>query len=1095
MTRWQRIEEVFEQVLDLPGDEQSKAIERLCGGDAWLCERVLALVRADRDITSHSLEHIEHNAARARAELEKDAGPRKLPARIGEFAVKARLGQGGFGTVYLAQQEQPVRRTVAVKVIRAGFDTETILARFVAERRTLASLDHPNIARMISAGQTDEGLPFFSMEFVDGPPIARFCDQRRMSIPERLRLFLGVCRAMAHAHQRGVVHRDLKPGNVLVAAIDGVPVAKVIDFGIAKVLHDTGDWGATLASVGQLMGTPEYMSPEQARTGGQDVGTRSDIYALGVMLQELATGLLPFDRETLKRAGPVQACKIIAEQEPQSPTQRLRDAYGAGDSHAQARSLPDSAALARQLRGDLSIIIAKATAFDPARRYASAEELARDIEHYLERRPIAARPPSLLYRAQRFAARHTAGLAASLALLALAGSIAWGVQRTLQNRRLALQEASLTARRAYDAAIASINGAANALEHGPPSTARAALDAVPHELRGWEWRVIEHRIPEPRNVGDLGLNVLHLALSPDGTMLAAGSYHEKTAVLDIASGKVILTLSPERERRGSAGVAWSKDGRLALGKRGAVWIGDPRSPAGAREWAVPGIPEALSWNADGTKLAFIVRGGSDANGVGALDVQTGLVLALHPAPTFQHVLHHPTMPVVLWGDLMGFLHAYDYEAHREILNTRLCGDGVVAVRLSPDGASIAAASSCQVIAIFDARTLQLTDKLRVRMAATNFDFAPDGRSLLICTIDSRIDRVSLETGTMLESLHHDAWTQTLAVDPRSGTLYASRDLGAIVAYAPRTSAIDLGLGSGGAYPVAIGDGPFVAVQEEIRGLTQEDSRGRSRVFDTRDGSVLLDITTNDFPSWNPRWTGVPGNPDAAWHLDNRRLTLYDLRTGKAECSTNAPRAHRLFCARGGDALLLARQGLGWQLRDARTGEPRRDVFVPEHLYVLDFSPDGARVLCQETSWDVAGTPSGNATPHGHFSIRDALTGGVVVYLEPRAHASWQTRFSDDGTLCVGVGESVYRWDARTGACLPDIVTEQFDHDAAWLADGNARVLLLNTTGRLQVWDSGRGNLVTTFPASGLGTLTRDGTLATVGSDRALRLLRPSAAAR
>lgn len=348
---------------------------------------------------------------------------------IGPYRLLRILGEGGFGTVYLAEQTEPVRRTVAIKVIKAGMDTRQVIARFEAERQALARMDHPGIARVLDAGATEMGRPYFVMELVKGEPITEFARAGKLDLETRLRCFAQVCEAVQHAHQKGVLHRDIKPSNVLVHADEhGHPVAKIIDFGIAKATIGRLTDQTLVTEYRQMLGTPEYMSPEQA-AGEMDVDTRSDVYALGALLYELLTGVPPFDGETLRSAGLVEVQRILQDQDPVPPSTRM---HALGPDRA---DLGPSAE--RALRGDLNWIVLKCLEKDRARRYATAEALAEDVHRYLRGEPLAARPPSTAYRLSKFARRHRAGVSVAAivvvaTVIGVAG-LAYGLARASAN--------------------------------------------------------------------------------------------------------------------------------------------------------------------------------------------------------------------------------------------------------------------------------------------------------------------------------------------------------------------------------------------------------------------------------------------------------------------------------------------------------------------------------------------------------------------------------------------------------------------------------------------------------------------------------------
>jgi serine/threonine protein kinase/tetratricopeptide (TPR) repeat protein len=342
---------------------------------------------------------------------------------IGPYRLMEQVGQGGMGLVFVAEQVEPIRRKVALKIIKPGMDTRDVIARFEAERQALALMDHPNIAKVLDAGATDTARPYFVMELVRGIPITDYCDQNQLTPRERLGLFRDVCNAVQHAHQKGIIHRDLKPTNILVTSHDGTPVVKIIDFGVAKAIGQQLTDKTVYTRFTQMIGTPLYMSPEQAEMSGLDIDTRSDIYALGVLLYELLTGTTPFDRERLKAAAFDEIRRIIREEEPPKPSKRL-STLGATLATVSARRRLEPARLSALVRGDLDWIVMKALEKDRTRRYASADAMARDVERYLKDEPVEACPPSRWYLLRKFTRRNKRPLtlAALFAVLLIAGT-------------------------------------------------------------------------------------------------------------------------------------------------------------------------------------------------------------------------------------------------------------------------------------------------------------------------------------------------------------------------------------------------------------------------------------------------------------------------------------------------------------------------------------------------------------------------------------------------------------------------------------------------------------------------------------------------
>src|SRR5215469_7198813 len=388
--------------------EQSSA-----GGPAGLCPKCLILGAFDSSLGAPASETLTIETAATAAGDES----------FGRYQILRPIGEGGMGAVYLAEQIEPIRRLVALKVVKLGMDTAQVLARFNNERQALAMMDHANITQIFDAGATSKGRPYFVMEYIDGAPITQYCDGKRMTIKERLTLFLVVCRAVQHAHQKGVIHRDLKPSNVLVTEQDGAPLPKVIDFGIAKATDQWAIENSLITQLGQIVGTPEYASPEQVDMMTGEIGEASDVYSLGVMLYELLIGAVPFDTATLRNAGLAEMLRIIREDEA-PPLPRKLTSLGAAASDIAERRQTDPVSLRRLVGGDLNSITMKALEKARERRYASVSDLAADIHRHMEDRPVSASRRGRLYRIRKFLRRHrnaALGTAAGVVFLALSG--------------------------------------------------------------------------------------------------------------------------------------------------------------------------------------------------------------------------------------------------------------------------------------------------------------------------------------------------------------------------------------------------------------------------------------------------------------------------------------------------------------------------------------------------------------------------------------------------------------------------------------------------------------------------------------------------
>jgi serine/threonine protein kinase/formylglycine-generating enzyme required for sulfatase activity/dienelactone hydrolase/type II secretory pathway pseudopilin PulG len=437
-----RAEDILLAALALPVMERDDFLARSCGGDRATVERVRALIEG---YEMHS------------AFLESPAAEEPLPAeprpgeQIGPYRLVEKIGEGGFGVVFLAEQTAPVRRRVALKLIRLGLDTREFIARFAVERQALALMEHPNIARVFDAGATERGRPYLVMEFIAGQPVTHFCDEQRLSLRARLELFLEICGAIQHAHQKGVIHRDLKPSNILVASEGGRAMPKLIDFGIAKATRERLGEHPVVTQQLALIGTPAYTSPEQMEVDGRAVDTRSDIYSLGALLYELLAGLPLFDRDVLKRASFDELRRTIREAEPPRPSVRVGARPPAQRDEIAARRGVSPDKLVAHLRTDLDWIVMRCLEKDPARRYETAATLAADVRRHLKNEPVAARPPGTAYRLGKFFRRHRSGVFAGLAIVGVAAAgllvttlqtrRAWRAERAQEELRLAAQRA------------------------------------------------------------------------------------------------------------------------------------------------------------------------------------------------------------------------------------------------------------------------------------------------------------------------------------------------------------------------------------------------------------------------------------------------------------------------------------------------------------------------------------------------------------------------------------------------------------------------------------------------------------------------------
>jgi len=574
-------EEIYYAALKEPPDERASYVRAACGDDSELLERVESLlkIRAGGDNFLESPLFVDQTLI--------GTCPEEEPGNtIDKYKLLEQIGEGGMAVVYMAQQEQPIRRKVALKIIKVGMDTQQVIARFEAERQALALMDHPHIAKVLDAGATDTGRPYFVMELVKGVSITEYCDTQKLSTRERLDLFIQVCNALQHAHQKGIIHRDIKPSNVMVTMREGTPVPKVIDFGIAKATNQRLTEKTVFTGYAHIIGTPAYMSPEQAELSELDVDTRSDIYSLGVLLYELLTGTPPFSEEELNKAGYVEMTRVIREQEPVKPSTRLSQLLS--QSGASSKLATSHSSLAT----DLDWIVMKSLEKARDRRYETADALALDVARHLNNEPVVARPPSAAYRLQRAWRRNkvvcTAVAAVAIALLLGTGISLWQAwmanaarERALQEEQKARQSEVKARQHAYNS---DMSLAFRALEENLFGRVQDIMHQhIPEpgepDLRAWEWRYAwaqsrsgaVHIWDTPDEMGE----VAAVRISPDQRYMVSSdfhygptSYHHARRVWDFETGQQLKHIQlPGGSARG---FAFSTSGKHLALHRGST---------------------------------------------------------------------------------------------------------------------------------------------------------------------------------------------------------------------------------------------------------------------------------------------------------------------------------------------------------------------------------------------------------------------------------------------------------------------------------------------------------------------------------------------
>jgi WD40 repeat protein/serine/threonine protein kinase len=1046
-------QEVFAEALRRATPEARAAyLDAACGATP-LRRRVEALLRAAENAGDFLEQPPDGLSGDAESSWLASEFNEKPGDRIGRYKLLEKIGEGGCGTVYMAEQEEPVRRRVALKVIKLGMDTRTVVARFEAERQALALMDHPNIARVFDGGATRTGRPYFVMELVRGVPITTFCEQENLPTVARLRLFILVCQAVQHAHQKGIIHRDLKPSNILVTVNDGAPVPKVIDFGIAKATGQRLTDKTLFTQFHLFIGTPAYISPEQAEMSSVDVDTRSDIYSLGVLLYELLTGRTPFDGEELLHSGLEEMRRTIRDKEPVKPSTRMTQEL------AERKSTSRNAESIHLVRGDLDSIVMKCLEKDRSRRYETANGLAADIQRHLSHEPIQARPVNALGKLRRWRRRHpaVAVLSASvlvlLVLLAIGSTVsAWRIAsaRTAEHEERTLAE---SANRELAASNERLAATVNLLElqrvddllqvnDSPGAVARlTALLRRNHSNQVAVNRLISaliHRnwalpVGGPIRHGD---RVVSARFSGDGRRVLSASWDKTAVIRDSSTGSTIATLQHED--------------RLASAQY---------SPDGTRILTATAAGVVRIWNAlDGVLLRSLNN--SNVKLISPEFSPDGLsVLTLCPA----------AHTVRIWDLASGALRSELGGRDSEVQLARFSPDGERVAALSQGGfVVIWAVNSGKPIVRFDALSRTITV----------LAFSPDGRRLASADQNGTARLWSANTGEAASGpLRHDNVVSFAVFSPDSQVLLTgSQDNSA------RFWNVTNGQMIGGPL-LHEGGVVFGAFSADGRMAVTTSMDNSARLWEVRTGRTLCQPLRH-----------LEAVLHASFSPDGRRLVtsswdatmqLWNIapRSGRGFSVPHQDRITSVAFDPGGESVLSGSIDQSARLWNAHTGVP----LVPPMRHggavcSVNYSPDGSRVLtASEDStaqlWDSAtGLPSApplrhaktvclavfspdglrvaTASQDGSALIWDARTGkGLISRIEHGAPVN-SAQFSPDGEWLVTASEnnSARVWNSRTGQPISGKL-QHLDHvEWADFSPDGQRVVSASSDNTAQVWN-------------------------------------------
>jgi len=1088
-----RLMSIFSAALDFQSEaDQTAYLSQVCRDEPGLRARVQALLLAHAGAGQFLESHEEKFCRQISPELVTTEAPSPAPG-VGtvvaaRYKVLEPIGEGGMGTVWLAQQTEPVRRKVALKLIKPGMDTKEVVARFSAERQALALMDHPNISKVLDGGVTDQGRPFFVMELVRGTPITEYCDRARLAVRDRLGLFVQVCQAVQHAHQKGVIHRDVKPSNVLVTEQDGKPVAKVIDFGVAKAVGQQLTANTVYTRLMQLVGTPLYMSPEQAQLSAVDVDTRADIYSLGVILYELLIGTTPFDQERLKTAGHDEIRRIIREEEPIRPSTRLSTLGQAAETVSSKRG-SDARKLSALCRGELDWIVMKSLEKDRNRRYETVSALAQDVQRYLNDEPVLACPPSFGYRLGKFLRRNKGPvLAAALVLLALVSGaigLVFGLmwRHAEQARKLSIDaqhgetRAKLEAEEARERLAAVEYGRAMQIAHqewwdNNVAATLALLESTRADLRGWEWNYV-NRLGHAELVAfrEHTDTVNSPSFSPDGSKIVTASHDHTARVWNTSTGTEILKI-PHPDAVISA--SFSSDGSLLL--TGCVdhvaRIWDARTGAEVEKLPHPDAVISASFSPDRERVATA----SHDRITRVWDVRTKtVVLTLKHTQPVSSVLFSPdgSKLVTACGDQTA--QVWDAKTGVEVLTLRGHTGSVRSASFSPDGARLLTGSLDRTARVWDAKTGTETLTLRHTDAVLSASFSPDGLRLVTATHDRTARVWDAKTGVEILVLRgHTGSVKAAAFSPDGSRLVtASVDRTARV-WNAKTGAEGLTLEghTGQVWPASFSRDGSRLITAGVDGTARLwDVKTRAEVLKLKHTHAVYGSSFS--PAGSRVVTASHDNLARVWdaRTGNEILVLRG-HTGSVRSATFSP---------DGSKVVTASHDRTARVWDARTGAELLMLNHTDTVQSASFSPDGSRLVTTGSDriarvWDVhtgaevvafrghtaavlsvSFSRDGSRIVTGSFDrtarVWDAKTGAELLILQGHGGPIWSASFSPDDLRVATAGSidrTVRLWDARTGVAVLTLKHTDTVQSATFSPDGLRLVTSAGAT--VRIWD-------------------------------------------
>ena len=1023
-------EEIFNIAVEISDiAERGAYLDKVCREDRQLRAEVEALLKAHKEAG----DFLEAPAFGANATLENSAmieGPGTL---IGRYKLLELIGEGGMGLVYLAEQQEPIRRKVALKIVKLGMDTKQVIARFEAERQALAVLDHPNIAHVYDAGATETGRPYFVMEYVKGISITKYCDERKLNIEQRLRLFEQVCEGVHYAHQKGIIHRDLKPSNILVSVHGDRAVPKIIDFGIAKAITQPLTDKSFVTFQDQLLGTPQYMSPEQVDMATQDIDTRSDIYSLGVVLYELLTGVLPFEKESFERAGFAEIQQTLRELEPASPSIRLTSLGEKAKAIAVSRGT-QVLTLARRLHRELEWIPLKAMRKDRCRRYRSASELADDVRNYLNGLPLIAGPETAMYRVRKFVRKH-AGSVTMVALIAVAIILGFVVSTAMyfraeqarmraenaekvaqEQRKIAEQQRKLAETRAEDYRrslySSKIHSADIELARGNYYRANQLLTSCPRDLWGWEWYHLWQICHSTYMILGEHTGSANAAFSPDGKSIISGSVGEDLILWDAMTG------TKEQILKGHSGtvysVAFSPDGKKIVSGSidGIVTVWDAETGLDVMTHKDHNeIVCSVAFSADNNNIASVGRNGR---------------IKIRNAVTGKEVASFS-------------LSIPDDEG----------GVGECKVVFSPDGKHIATSNDWDAtIEVWDLTTGNKISTMEE--AGDTFAFTQDGQFIISYDWWGNILKWNWAKGIKEVLFHIRLLSGSTAAFSADGKYFAQGHTEGEV------EVWDLALQKKELAIRIHNRVRFLAFNPDSTRILSGDGRGTICIWEFSKTDKVKRFVSHDMPVLS-----VAVSPDNSRIVSAEygKISVWDIVEGKEirsfsgdgiVCVDYSPISqHIVSVDRKGKVKL-------WDVsEEAKPRVYTMDMTETPFIRGVTFSPDGRYIMVASTSWK-----------RGKITILDVTTVEPILMFDT-PYQSGCPFFSPDGrSLVSGNRDTIKTWDATTGAELLTLNSTSIGYVRACI--GNGRYIASNGN-VVTVWDVKAQNEIISWNAGDRAT--------------------------